>query len=150
MKEFLKNSFSHRPFAAYLILASGIMMLLVDIFYIALGGGIAATAGNASFLSLSFLLILLGAVLSIVAFFLYQGNIRSLIGRNLPACSAILYGFALGMQCYQVSFPLADLLTKVYFFGGNWILGVVFIVLFLVATLADVVACFFKNETQAA
>lgn len=144
----LKKIFvGRRPFA-YVLLASAVVMLLCDILYIALGGAIAATAGKSNYLVLSFVLILLGSLLSLASFCLPLEGLVGKIGRNLPAASAILYGFGLGMQCYQVSFPLADLLTKVYFFGGNWVMGVIFIVVFFLGAIADVVYCCAPNEVS--
>lgn len=142
MKNFLKTSFIHRGIPAYLLLGSGLFILVVSFFYLPSS---ITTAGKSYYQMVSFLLLLSGSLFQLAAFFLLPVARFHLVGEQLPVVSSLCYGFALGMQCYQLSFPLADKLTKVYFFGGNFTLGLVFLLLFLVPALANVVLCFFPS-----
>src|SRR5574344_1700206 len=142
MKNFLKTSFSHRGIPAYLLLGSGLFILAVSFFYLP---SAITTAGKSYYQMVSFILLLVGSLFQLSAFFLLPLARLHGVGEQLPVVSSLCYGFALGMQCYQLSFPLADKLTKVYFFGGNFTLGLVFLILFLVPALLNVVLCFFPS-----
>lgn len=68
--------------------------------------------------------------------------------RIVPILSAVAYGIALAMHAVETAYPLADVLTKVPFFGGNPTLAIVFAVLFAIAAVVHVAAAFMEHNIE--
>ena len=68
--------------------------------------------------------------------------------RIVPILAAVAYGLALAMHAVETAYPLADVLTKVPFFGGNPTLEIVFTVLFAIAAVVHVAAAFMEHNTE--
>ena len=81
------------------------------------------------------------------------GAVVSLAGewlrlRIVPIFATAAYGVALAMHLVETAYPLADVLTKVPFFGGNPTLAITFAVLFAIAAVAEVAAAFMEHNTE--
>jgi len=68
--------------------------------------------------------------------------------RFVPILSAVAYGLALAMHLVETAYPLADVLTKVPFFGGNPTLAITFSILFAIVAVVHVIAAFTEHNTE--
>lgn len=65
-----------------------------------------------------------------------------------PVAAASLMGVAFANHLVESAYPLADVLTGVPFFGGNFTLALIFAIVFGVAVIISVIAAFMEhNET---
>lgn len=87
-----------------------------------------------------FLLMLGGALIAI------GGEILRL--RFVPILTVAAYGIALAMHIVETAYPLADVLTKVPFFGGDPKLAITFVVVFAIAAVVHVAAAFMEHNLQ--
>lgn len=60
-----------------------------------------------------------------------------------PIIAGVLFGLGLATHLTQAAYPIADVLTRVQFFGGNVTLAIVFSAIFAAAVILHVVAAFF-------
>ena len=65
-----------------------------------------------------------------------------------PICASACVSVALAAHLVETAYPLADVLTRVPFFGGNPVLAIVFAVIFAVAALLTVVAAFMEHNKK--
>ena len=70
--------------------------------------------------------------------------LRRSLGTALASCAC--FSLALANHAVEFAYPLADVLTKVPFFGGNYPLALAFTIIFGVIVLASVTAAFMKHE----
>lgn len=68
--------------------------------------------------------------------------------RFVPILSAVAYDLALAMHLVETAYPLADVLTKVPFFGGNPTLAITFSILFAIVAVVHVIAAFTEHNTE--
>lgn len=123
-------------------LASGaaVAALVSDIVFIALA------SGDESFSVITFVFVLLAALVQIAFAVLRRPAF-------LPAISAACYAVGLGMHLYKGLPVLSDIVNQVTFVGGNAAYAVAFGVIFIVCTVLSCVTCFTeqnKAEEQAA
>lgn len=83
--------------------------------------------------------------------FLLAGGLTGIAGELLrwgwmPLVSCACMSVALANHAVEFAYPLADVLTKVPFFGGNYPLALTFTVIFGVITVLSVVAAFMKHD----
>ena len=64
----------------------------------------------------------------------------------IPLASCACFSLALANHAVEFAYPLADVLTKVPFFGGNYPLALTFTIIFGVIALASITAAFMKHE----
>lgn len=64
----------------------------------------------------------------------------------IPLASCACFSLSLANHAVEFAYPLADVLTKVPFFGGNYPLALTFTIIFGVIALASVTAAFMKHE----
>lgn len=94
----------------------------------------------------------LDRVFSWVTFgFLLAGGLTGIAGELLrwswmPLVSCACLSLALANHAVEFAYPLADVLTKVPFFGGNYPLALTFTVIFGVITVLSVVTAFMKHD----
>ena len=137
MKQFLKD----RKLGFYLTLCAACIALIGSVAYLAI---YASTADPVTgewdrvFKWAVFLCILGGALISI------GGEILRL--RFVPILTAVAYGLGLAMHCVETAYPLADVLTKVPFFGGNPTLAIVFAIVFAITAVIHTAAAFMEHN----
>jgi len=83
--------------------------------------------------------------------FLLGGAAVSLCGelfriRIVPIAAAALYGVALANHLVETAYPLADVLTRVPFFGGNPTLAIAFAAVFLIVAIVHTVGAFMEHN----
>lgn len=83
--------------------------------------------------------------------FLLAGGLTGIAGELLrwgwmPLVSCACLSVALANHAVEFAYPLADVLTKVPFFGGNYPLALTFTVIFGVIAVLSVVTAFMKHE----
>lgn len=123
-------------------------------FYIAFFSGVAAVAA-----SIAYLVIYMATaaetvdrVFSWFTFgFMLAGGLIATAGeltrmKWIPLASCACFSLALANHAVEFAYPLADVLTKVPFFGGNYPLALTFTVIFGVIALASITAAFMKHE----
>ena len=66
--------------------------------------------------------------------------------RFAPVLAGVCFAVALANHLVETAYPLADVLTKVPFFGGNPTLAIVFSVIFAVAALLNAVSAFMEHN----
>ena len=89
---------------------------------------------------LVFALMLGGALISLAG--------EALRLRFVPVVSIAAYGIGLALHLVETAYPLADVLTKVPFFGGSPTLAVTFAVLFAIAAVVHVISAFMEHNLQ--
>lgn len=68
--------------------------------------------------------------------------------RFTPLIAAILYAAALANHLVETAYPLADILTKVPFFGGNAALAITFSVIFGAVAIVNIVASYMEHNAN--
>ncbi len=66
--------------------------------------------------------------------------------RIAPLASTALCGVGLANHLVESAYPLADVLTGVSFFGGNFTLALIFAIIFVLATVGQVAAAFMEHN----
>ena len=66
--------------------------------------------------------------------------------RLLTILAAAAFGVALANHLVETAYPLADVLTKVPFFGGNAPLAITFAVVFGIVALVHIVSSFMEHN----
>jgi len=69
--------------------------------------------------------------------------------RIAPVLAGACYAVALGIHLVETAYPLADVLTKVPFFGGNPSIAIAFSVVFALAAILNVVSAFMEHNKKA-
>ena len=69
--------------------------------------------------------------------------------RIAPVLAGACYAVALGIHLVETAYPLADVLTKVPFFGGNPSIAIAFSVVFALAAVLNVVSAFMEHNKKA-
>lgn len=66
--------------------------------------------------------------------------------RITPIVSCACFSLALANHAVEFAYPLADVLTKVPFFGGNYPLALAFVIIFGVCAVVSVAAAFMDHN----
>lgn len=123
-------------------------------FYIAFFSGAAAVVASIAYLAiyLATAAETVDRVFSWFTFgFMLAGGLIATAGeltrmKWIPLASCACFSLALANHAVEFAYPLADVLTKVPFFGGNYPLALAFTIIFGVIALASVTAAFMKHE----
>jgi hypothetical protein len=65
-----------------------------------------------------------------------------------PLVTVSLMGVALANHLVESAYPLADVLTGVPFFGGNFTLALIFAIIFGVTVIVSVIAAFMEHNDK--
>lgn len=139
----MKQIFANRKLGFYLTVLAACLAVLGSVAYLIV---YASTADPVTgewdrvFKWPVFLLILGGGLVSIV------GEILRL--RFVPLLAASAYGIGLAMHAVEAAYPLADVLTKVPFFGGNPTLAILFAVIFAIIAVVHTAAAFMEHNIE--
>lgn len=123
-------------------------------FYIAFFSGAAAVVASVAYLAIYMATAAetVDRVFSWFTFgFMLAGGLIATAGeltrmKWIPLASCACFSLALANHAVEFAYPLADVLTKVPFFGGNYPLALAFTIIFGVIVLASVTAAFMKHE----
>lgn len=139
----MKNLFENRKPGFWLTLFAACAALIGSVAYlIAYASTADAVTGewDRVFRWLVFILFLAGSVVSI------GGELLRL--RIVPIFVTAAFGVGLALHLVETAYPLADVLTKVPFFGGNPTLAIIFAVLFAIIAVVHVAAAFIEHNKQ--
>ena len=137
----MKNLFKDRKIGFYLAFAAAVLGFVGAIAYlIAYAGTADPTTGewDRVFKWLTFALVIGGAVITCA------GEVLRL--RFTPILAGICFAVALANHFVETAYPLADVLTKVPFFGGDPSLAITFAVIFGLAAVLNVVSAFMEHN----
>jgi len=139
----MKNFFQNRKLGFWMTLCAACVALVGSIAYLI---AYATTADPVTgewdrvFKWAVFCLMLGGALVAV------GGELLRL--RFVPILTWVAYGLGLAMHLVETAYPLADVLTKVPFFGGNPTLAIVFSVVFGIAAIVHVIAAFTEHNQK--
>ncbi len=139
----MKNFFQHRKLGFWLTIGAACIAFVGSIAYLisyALTADPVTGEWDRVFKWTVFLLMLGGSLIAC------GGELLRL--RFVPILSAVAYGLALAMHLVETAYPLADVLTKVPFFGGNPTLAITFSILFAIVAVVHVIAAFTEHNTE--
>ncbi len=139
----MKNFFQNRKLGFWLTIGAACVAFVGSIAYLiayALTADAVTGEWDRVFKWTVFLLMLGGSLISC------GGELLRL--RFVPIVTAVAYGLALAMHLVETAYPLADVLTKVPFFGGNPTLAITFSILFAIVAVVHVIATFTEHNTE--
>ena len=135
----MKKLFKDRTRGFYLAFGTSAAALLGGVAYLVV---YMATAGQTMDRVVSWLtlgMILVGAVVGVAT--------EVLRFRFGPIIASVLFSVALANHLVESAYPLADVLTGVPFFGGNFTLALIFAILFGLVAVCQVVSAFMEHNT---
>ncbi len=139
----MKKLFANRKPGFWIALAAGLIGLVGAVAYLIVYAGTAdPTTGewDRVFKWLVFALALGGGLVCCAG--------EALRLRITPIVAGACFAVALGMHLVETAYPLADVLTKVPFFGGNPSLAIAFSVVFALAALLNIVSAFMEHNAK--
>ncbi len=122
----------------YIAFFSGAAAVVASIAYLAIYMATAAETVDRVFSWFTFGFMLAGGLIATA------GELTRM--KWIPLASCACFSLALANHAVEFAYPLADVLTKVPFFGGNYPLALAFTIVFGVIVLASVTAAFMKHE----
>ena len=122
----------------YIAFFSGAAAVVASIAYLAIYMATAAESVDRVFSWFTFGFMLAGGLIATA------GELTRM--KWIPLASCACFSLALANHAVEFAYPLADVLTKVPFFGGNYPLALAFTIIFGVIALASVTAAFMKHE----
>lgn len=122
----------------YIAFFSGAAAVVASIAYLAIYMATAAETVDRVFSWFTFGFMLAGGLIATA------GELTRM--KWIPLASCTCFSLALANHAVEFAYPLADVLTKVPFFGGNYPLALAFTIIFGVIVLASVTAAFMKHE----
>ena len=122
----------------YIAFFSGAAAVVASIAYLAIYMATAAETVDRVFSWFTFGFMLAGGLIATA------GELTRM--KWIPLASCACFSLALANHAVEFAYPLADVLTKVPFFGGNYPLALTFTIIFGVIALASVNAAFMKHE----
>ena len=122
----------------YIAFFSGAAAVVASIAYLAIYMATAAETVDRVFSWFTFGFMLAGGLIATA------GELTRM--KWIPLASCACFSLALANHAVEFAYPLADVLTKVPFFGGNYPLALTFTIIFGVIALAFVTAAFMKHE----
>ena len=122
----------------YIAFFSGAAAVVASIAYLAIYMATAAETVDRVFSWFTFGFMLAGGLIATA------GELTRM--KWIPLASCACFSLALANHAVEFAYPLADVLTKVPFFGGNYPLALTFTIIFGVIALASVTADFMKHE----
>ena len=137
----MKNLFKDRRLGFYLTLVAAGLAIVGAIVYLivyqATADPVTGTVDRV-FNWLNFALRLVGGLIALGG--------EALRLRFIPIVAGACYAIGLARHLVETAYPLADVLTKVPFFGGNPTLAIIFAVIFGLAAHLHVVASFMEHN----
>lgn len=122
----------------YIAFFSGAAAVVASIAYLAIYMATAAETVDRVFSWFTFGFMLAGGLIATA------GELTRM--KWIPLASCACFSLALANHAVEFAYPLADVLTKVPFFGGNYPLALTFTVIFGAVTALSVIAAFMKHD----
>lgn len=135
----MKKLFKDRTRGFYLAFGTSAAALLGGVAYLVVYMATAGQTMDRVFSWLTLGMILVGAVVGVAT--------EVLRIRFGPIIASVLFSVALANHLVESAYPLADVLTGVPFFGGNFTLALIFAILFGLVAVCQVVSAFMEHNT---
>lgn len=133
--------FKNKTLGFWLSFGAAAVAIVSSIVYVIIYMATAAETVDRVFSWMTFAFMLAGGVLGAA------GELLNL--KFAPLVSGACYSLALANHAVEFAYPLADVLTKVPFFGGNYPLALAFVVVFGLVAVVCVAAAFMKHSKEA-
>lgn len=131
--------FENRKLGFWLACAAAVVALIGTIVYLIIYMATAAETVDRVFSWMTFGFMIGGAVISVLT--------EAMRLRFGPILAAACFGLAFANHLVEFAYPLADVLTGVPFFGGNYTLALVFVIVFGLAAVCQVASAFMEHNT---
>ena len=135
----MKKLFKDRTRGFYLAFGTSAAALLGGVAYLVVYMATAGQTMDRVFSWLTLGMILVGADVGVAT--------EVLRFRFGPIIASVLFSVALANHLVESAYPLADVLTGVPFFGGNFTLALIFAILFGLVAVCQVVSAFMEHNT---
>lgn len=135
----MKKLFKDRTRGFYLAFGTSAAALLGGVAYLVVYMATAGQTMDRVFSWLTLGMILVGAVVGVAT--------EVLRFRFGAIIASVLFSVALANHLVESAYPLADVLTGVPFFGGNFTLALIFAILFGLVAVCQVVSAFMEHNT---
>ncbi len=136
----MKKLFENRKLGFYLSFGAGLLAIVGAVAFVAV---YMLTAGNS--IDRVFNWVTCGFMLAGGAVGVVTETLRLRYG---PLVTVACFGVAFANHLVESAYPLADVLTGVPFFGGNFTLALIFAIIFGVVTVCTVVAAFMEHNNN--
>ena len=130
--------FENRKLGFYLACAAAAVALVGTVAYLIIYMATAAETVDRVFSWLTFGLMMGGAVVSVLT--------EALRLRFGPILATVCFGLAFANHLVEFAYPLADVLTGVPFFGGNFTLALAFTIVFGLVAVCHVLSAFMEHN----
>lgn len=134
----MKNLLQNRKFGFYLAFVTAAAALVGTIAYLIIYMATAAETVDRVFNWMTFGLMIGGAVVGVLT--------EALRLRFGPILAGVCFSLAFANHLVEFAYPLADVLTGVPFFGGNFTLALLFAVLFGLVAVCQVASAFMEHN----
>lgn len=136
----IKGLLAYKGFNLYLIIANILIALIGVVLVLALDGGQMKINDNSK--TIIYVCGIIGLVVDLASLFIKYDIAKNI----LPLISTLMYAIALGRSINLVAYPLADIMTKVNWFGGSFSVYFTYFIFFLVATIMSLINCFLNKK----
>lgn len=134
----MKKHFENRKLGFYLSFGASAWAVLSAVAFVAVYMLTAGDSVDRVFNWMTFGFILAGGL---------AGIVTEVMGLRFgPLVSAACFGVGFANHLVESAYPLADVLTGVPFFGGNFTLALIFAIFFGIATIVTVAAAFMEHN----
>lgn len=134
------NLLQNRKFGFWLACAAAAVALVGTIAYLIIYMATATETVDRVFSWMTFGFMIGGAVISVAT--------ESLRLRFGPILATVCFGLAFANHLVEFAYPLADVLTGVPFFGGNYTLALVFVIVFGFVAVCQVLSAFLEHNSD--
>ena len=130
----------NRKLGFWLACAAAVVALVGTIAYLIIYMATATETVDRVFNWMTFGFMIGGAVISILT--------EALRLRFGPILATVCFGLAFANHLVEFAYPLADVLTGVPFFGGNYTLALVFVIIFGFVAVCQVLSAFMEHNSD--
>ena len=132
--------FENRKLGFYLACAAAVVALVGTVAYLIIYMATATETVDRVFSWMTFGFMIGGAVISVLT--------EALRLRFGPILATVCFGLAFANHLVEFAYPLADVLTGVPFFGGNYTLALVFVIVFGFVAVCQVLSAFLEHNSD--
>ena len=132
--------FENRKLGFWLACAAAVVALVGTVAYLIIYMATAAETVDRVFSWMTFGFMIGGAVVSVLT--------EALRLRFGPILATVCFGLAFANHLVEFAYPLADVLTGVPFFGGNFTLALAFAVVFGLVAVCQVLSAFMEHNSN--
>ena len=130
----------NRKLGFWLACAAAVVALIGTIAYLIIYMATATETVDRVFNWMTFGFMIGGAVVSVLT--------EALRLRFGPIMATVCFGLAFANHLVEFAYPLADVLTGVPFFGGNYTLALVFVIVFGFVAVCQVLSAFLEHNSD--